>query len=211
MSLLAEHHSGERLITPSSFPLPDLLEPEGSCNAAGYKTLVLGGGCFWCVEGVFQPLQGVMSVMSGYSGDTEATAHYKEVCSGQTHHAEVVCIEYDPVVISRGQLLQVFFSVAHNPTHLNHQGADHGRQYRSVVFYSHPDEKKQVELYIHQLNCLPAWSTPIVTSLEPLQGFYAAEPEHQDYARRNPSQPYIELVAQPKKIQLQTFFGDRLK
>jgi peptide-methionine (S)-S-oxide reductase len=122
-----------------------------------------------------------------------------------------VCIEYDPALVSRGQLLQVFFSVAHNPTHLNHQGADHGSQYRSVVFFSNEDEKKQAESYIHQLNCLPAWSAPVVTSVEPLQGFYAAEPEHQDYARRNPSQPYIELVAQPKKQQLETFFSHWIK
>lgn len=211
MSLFAEHHSGERLISPAEFPLPDQREPEGSMNAQGFKTLVLGGGCFWCVEGVFQPLQGVMSVVSGYSGDTAATASYAEVCTGRTGHAEVVCIEYDPAVISRGQLLQVFFSVAHNPTHLNHQGADHGSQYRSVVFYSNPHEKQQVELYIHQLNRLPAWSVPIVTSLEPLQGFYAAEPEHQNYASRHPNQPYIELVALPKKQQLESFFCEWLK
>lgn len=211
MSLFAEHHSGERLVSPSDFPLPDQSEPEGSFNTEGHKTLVLGGGCFWCVEGVFRSLQGVLSVVSGYSGDSEETANYSEVCSGRTQHAEVVCIEYDPAVISRGRLLQVFFSVAHNPTHLNHQGADHGSQYRSVVFYSNQDEKQQIESYIHQLNRLPAWSVPVVTSVEPLRGFYAAEPEHQDYARRNPSQPYIELVALPKQQQLKAFFTGWLK
>ncbi|SFX11788.1 peptide-methionine (S)-S-oxide reductase MsrA [Marinospirillum alkaliphilum] len=207
MTLFAEHHSGQRLVDPDAFPLPPELElMDGAYATRDVQRLVLGGGCFWCVEAVFKSLTGVLSVTSGYAGGSASDASYPLVCTGQTGHAEVVEICYDPALIRRGQLLRVFFSVAHNPTHLNHQGADHGPQYRSVVFYTSEAERRQVESYIHELNRLPAWSAPIVTFVEPLDAFYPAEQEHQNYAALHPGQPYIQAVALPKKQSVEQFF-----
>lgn len=202
---------GQRLLEPEAFPLPLVAEPEGQKDAQGSKVLVLAGGCFWCVEGVFLELAGVSRVVSGYAGGQAETADYEQVCSGLTGHAEVVQITYDPAIISRGQLLQVFFSVAHNPTHLNHQGADRGTQYRSAIFHVTPQEKQQAADYIVQLNAVKAWSEPLATVLEPLETFYPAEAYHQNYAARNPHQPYIQAVAQPKRQQVKAHFADWLE
>jgi peptide-methionine (S)-S-oxide reductase len=175
------------------------------------KTAVLAGGCFWCVEAVFRELQGVISVRSGYAGDTAATANYRTVCSGRTNHAEAIEIRYDASRTTFGQLLKIYFSVAHDPTQLDRQGNDTGRQYRSAIFYSDDEQKRVAESYIRQLNDEHVFHDPIVTTLEPLDTFYVAEEYHQDYATRNPNQPYIVYVAQPKVDKLRENFADRLK
>jgi peptide-methionine (S)-S-oxide reductase len=175
------------------------------------KTAVLAGGCFWCVEAVFRELQGVISVRSGYAGDSAATANYRTVCGGRTNHAEAIEIRYDASRTTFGQLLKIYFSVAHDPTQLDRQGNDTGRQYRSAIFYSDDEQKRVAESYIRQLNDEHVFHDPIVTTLEPLDTFYVAEEYHQDYATRNPNQPYIVYVAQPKVDKLRENFADRLK
>lgn len=175
------------------------------------KTAVLAGGCFWCVEAVFRELQGVISVRSGYAGDTAATANYRAVCSGRTNHAEAIEIRYDASRTTFGQLLKIYFSIAHDPTQLDRQGNDTGRQYRSAIFYSDDEQKRVAESYIRQLNNAHVFHDSIVTTLEPLDTFYVAEEYHQDYAVRNPNQPYIVYVAQPKVDKLRENFADRLK
>jgi peptide-methionine (S)-S-oxide reductase len=174
-------------------------------------TVVLGGGCFWCTEAVFLPLRGVLGVRSGYAGGTAATANYQAVCGGATDHAEVIEVRYDPAVISFGRILQVFFGVAHDPTQLNRQGHDRGRQYRSAVFYQTGEEKDVVEAYIGELNAARAFPSPIVTTVEPLQAFYEAEGYHQNYAARNPGQPYVLFTALPKVGALSEAFPELLK
>jgi peptide-methionine (S)-S-oxide reductase len=175
------------------------------------KTAVLAGGCFWCVEAVFKELRGVTSVRSGYAGDSAATANYRAVCSGGTNHAEVIEVRYDASQTTFGQLLKIHFSVAHDPTQLDGQGNDMGRQYRSAIFYSDEEQKRVAEAYIRQLNEARVFHDPIVTTLEPLREFFAAEEYHQDYAARNPNQPYIAYVAQPKVEKLRENFAERLK
>jgi peptide-methionine (S)-S-oxide reductase len=175
------------------------------------RVVVLAGGCFWCVEAVFKELRGVISVRSGYAGDTSATANYRAVCSGRTNHAEAIEIRYDASQTTLGQLLKIHFSVAHDPTQLDRQGNDMGRQYRSAIFYSDEEQKRISEAYIGQLNEARVFHEPIVTTLEPLRDFYVAEEYHQDYAARNPMQPYIAYVAQPKVEKLRKNFADRLK
>jgi peptide-methionine (S)-S-oxide reductase len=173
-------------------------------------TVVLAGGCFWCVEAVFVAVNGVERVRSGYAGDSAATASYEAVCSGQTNHAEVVEVTYDPARISFGRILQLFFGVAHNPTELNRQGHDRGRQYRSALFYSTPRQREVAEAYIAQLTAARVFPSPIVTTLEPLEQFFEAEAYHQNYAARNPAQPYILFTALPKVAKLQDAFPDLL-
>jgi peptide-methionine (S)-S-oxide reductase len=175
------------------------------------KTAVLAGGCFWCVEAVFKELRGVISVRNGYAGDSAATANYRTVCSGITNHAEAIEVRYDASQTTFGQLLKIHFSVAHDPTQLDRQGNDMGRQYRSAIFYAGEEQKGVAEAYIRQLNEVGVFHDPIVTTLEPLEAFYAAEEYHQDYAARNPHQPYIVYVAQPKVEKLRENFADRLK
>jgi peptide-methionine (S)-S-oxide reductase len=172
---------------------------------------VLGGGCFWCTEAVFVKLEGVISVVSGYAGGTPETADYRTVCSGMTDHAEVIRVRYDSSLISYGQILKVFFAVAHDPTHLNRQGNDIGRQYRSAIFYATDEEKRVAEAYITQLTNAKVFESPIVTTLEPLEQFFEAEDYHQDFVARNPNQPYVAAVAIPKVKKLATSFGDKLK
>jgi peptide-methionine (S)-S-oxide reductase len=193
-------------ISPSRFPDPaqDVRKSEGE------QVAVFAGGCFWCVEAVFRQLDGVRSVTSGYSGGTVETADYQTVCSGATDHAEAVSIRFDPGKISYGQLLKVYFSVAHDPTQLNRQGADHGRQYRSVVFYTDDEQKRIAEEYIKQLNSAGVFKRPIVTRLEPLAAFYDAEAYHQDYAAKHPGQPYVAITAAPKVEKVRKYFADRL-
>ncbi len=160
-------------------------------------TAVFAGGCFWCTEAAFEQLDSVSDVASGYSGGSKETANYERVCDGDTGHAEAIRITYDPVRISYDKLLDVFFD-AHDPTQLNRQGADIGTQYRSAIFYADENQKQAAEAKIKQLNDAQVFSKPIVTTLEPLTAFYPAEAYHQDYARNNPLQPYIQMQAIPK-------------
>src|SRR5262245_61046650 len=175
------------------------------------QAAVLAGGCFWCVEAVYRQLEGIISVTSGYSGGTAETASYPIVGSGKTDHAEAVRIEFDASKLSFGQLLKVFFSVAHDPTQLNRQGNDVGRQYRSAIFYSDENQRRIAEDYIRQLNDAHVFRSPIVTTLEPLKAFYEAESYHQDYAARNPNQPYIACVAMPKVEKVRQYYPEKLK
>jgi len=193
----------------ASFPDPAIDQPRPSTQTI--RTAVLAGGCFWCVEAVYRQLNGVLSVTSGYSGGTKETADYRTVCGGRTNHAEAVRIEFDAGVLSFGQLLKVFFTVAHDPTQLNRQGNDVGRQYRSAIFYADEDQRKIAEAYIRQLNDAHAFDKPIVTTLEPLDAFYEAEDYHQDYAARNPDQPYIACIALPKVEKLREYFPEKLR
>ncbi|MDY6815423.1 MAG: peptide-methionine (S)-S-oxide reductase MsrA [Pseudomonadota bacterium] len=187
-------------------------DPERDLPAeAGETRVVLAGGCFWCVEAVFLAMDGVSQVTSGYAGGSAETANYEAVCTGTTGHAEVVEIRYDPAKVSFGELLKVFFSVAHDPTQLNRQGNDRGTQYRSAIFYETQEQKAVAEAYIHQLDAAGVYPDPIVTSLEPLEAFYPAEEYHQNFAARNPRQPYIMAVAAPKMEKLADSYGDRLK
>jgi len=172
---------------------------------------VLAGGCFWCVEAVYQPLDGVQSVVSGYAGGDAASANYEAVCSGRTGHAEVVEVRYDPRRISFGALLKLFFAVAHDPTQKDRQGNDRGPQYRSAIFPVDEAQRKVAEDYIQQLNNAGAFTAPIVTTLEPDHPFHPAEDYHQDFARRNPNQPYITHVAKPKLEKLHAAFPEMLK
>lgn len=165
---------------------------------AGEQSIVLAGGCFWCTEGVFEIMPGVKDVISGYAGGTKETADYETVSSGKTGHAEAIKIVYDPAKISYGKLLKSFFSIAHDPTELNFQGPDHGKQYRSAIFFANDDQKRVAEAYIKQLDEAKAFDKPIVTTLEPLNQFYPAEGYHQDFFRLNPNHPYIRQIAKPK-------------
>jgi len=175
------------------------------------KLAVLAGGCFWCVEAVYRELDGVLSVTSGYAGGSAETADYKTVCTGQTEHAEVIQIAYDPARTSFGKLLKIFFAVAHDPTQLNRQGNDVGTQYRSAIFYADDTQKQVAEAYIAQLDAAGVYSAKIVTRLEPLAAFFEAEAYHQNYAELHPDQPYIAAVALPKVDKLRAYFGEELK
>jgi peptide-methionine (S)-S-oxide reductase len=165
---------------------------------AGNQSVVLAGGCFWCTEGVFENTPGVIDVVSGYAGGTKETADYESVCTGSTGHAEAIKLTYDPAKTSFGKLLKVFFSVAHDPTTLDAQGPDHGKQYRSAIFYENDDQKRVAEAYIKQLDDAKVFGKPIVTTLEPLNAFYPAEAYHQDFFRQYPNNPYIRQQAAPK-------------
>ena len=192
----------------SRFPVPER-EPSG--NTGAEARLVLAGGCFWCVEAVFLAVDGVTQVVSGYAGGAAETANYEAVCTGTTGHAEAVEVRYQPSKVSFGELLRVFFSVAHDPTQLNRQGNDVGTQYRSAVFYETPEQKDVVAAYIAQLNEAGVFSDPIVTTLEPLTAFYPAEEHHQNFAARNPWQPYVMAVAAPKMEKLASTWPEQLK
>lgn len=183
------------LVSAAEFPDPVV---DNKAATGGQQTAVLAGGCFWCVEAVYQHIEGVEKVVSGYSGGDAATAHYDIVGTGRTGHAESVQVTYDPKKISYGQVLKVFFDVAHDPTQLNRQGNDIGSQYRSVVFYSNAEQKKIAEAYINQLDEAKAFKSKIVTQVVPLQAFYVAEAHHQNYCNRNPTNPYVRAVAMPK-------------
>ncbi len=191
------------------FPDPTVDTPLAS--EPQQKIAVLAGGCFWCVEAVFKELRGVISVRNGYAGDSAATANYRTVCSGRTNHAEAIEVRYDASQTTFGQLLKIHFSVAHDPTQLNRQGNDVGGQYRSAIFYADDEQKRISEAYIRQLNEARVFTDPIVTTLEPLEAFHPAEEYHQDYAARNPDQPYVVYVAQPKVDKLRENFAERLK
>jgi peptide methionine sulfoxide reductase msrA/msrB len=202
-------NSESMLFTPSE-DAAKLADPAAKPRPAE-AAVVLAGGCFWCTEAVFERLNGVSDVVSGYAGGTRETANYDVVSTGRTDHAEVIRVTYDPSVITYDELLKVFFTVAHDPTQLNRQGNDIGRQYRSAVFYANEQEKAAAEAMIRKLQEDGAIKGRIVTTLEPLTEFYQAERYHQDYARNNPNQPYIRGVAQPKVEKLEAKYADKLK
>ena len=172
---------------------------------------ILAGGCFWCTEAVFSRLDGVSAVQPGYAGGQADAANYKAVCSGTTGHAEVIRIVYDPAKLSYGQLLKVFFAVAHDPTQKDRQGNDVGTQYRSAVFPLDAAQREVVQQYIAQLDAAGIYFAKIATTIEPLEAFFVAEAYHHDYARLNPGQSYIRYVSMPKVEKLETYFADRLK
>ena len=191
-------------------PIPPFAEAAPPAAAAS-ETAVFAGGCFWGVQGVFQRVQGVSQAVSGYSGGKAATAKYELVGSGLTGHAEAVKITYDPKKVSYGTLLQIYFSVAHDPTQLNRQHPDVGTQYRSAVFYSDAAQKATTEKYIAQLDAAKAYPSKIVTQVVPLEAFYAAEDYHQDYLTLNPTQGYIARFDLPKIANLKTMFPQQYR
>ena len=174
------------------------------------ETATLAGGCFWCLEAVFQQLKGVTKVTSGYTGGTVPNPSYEAVCTGRTGHAEVVQIEFDPAGVSYRELLDVFF-VIHDPTTLNRQGVDEGTQYRSAVFYHSPQQQQVAEAVIAELEAGKVWDDPIVTEVVPLDAFYPAEEYHRDYFRRNPGQSYCRAVIAPKVAKLRKHYFEKLK
>ena len=181
-------------------------------NRPGQATEVatLGGGCFWCLEPVFDGLQGVERVESGYSGGHVTNPSYQEVCNGTTGHAEVVQVTFDPAAITFREILEVFFSI-HDPTTLNRQGADVGTQYRSAIFYHSPEQKQTAAQVIAELNEARVWDAPIVTEVTPFEAFYPAEDYHQEYFQRNSRQPYCRVVIAPKVAKFRKQYADRLK
>lgn len=193
-------------VMPDQLPSPECaIEPAADCGVA-----VLAGGCFWCTEAVFKQLAGVLQVEPGYAGGRAERANYEAVCTGVSGHAEVIRIEYDPLRIGFGDLLQVFFAVAHDATQLNRQGNDVGSQYRSAIFPQDAAQQMCAESYIRQLSESGLFLAPIVTTIEPGHLVYPAERYHHDYAARNPQQPYIRGVSAPKAEKLRTFFPERL-
>jgi peptide-methionine (S)-S-oxide reductase len=194
-------------VSPNEVPDPALDVP----RAEDKGEAVLAGGCFWCTEAVFRRLQGVREVQPGYAGGKADAANYKAVCSGSTGHAEVIRIVYDPAQVSYGQLLKVFFAVAHDPTQKDRQGNDVGTQYRSAIFPLDAAQKKVAEAYMPQLTAAHVFASPLATTVEPLEAFFVAESYHHDYARLNPGQSYIRFVSMPKVEKLETYFADRLK
>ena len=179
-----------------------------AAQASGIQTAVVAGGCFWGVQGVFQHTTGVVNAVSGYAGGTKATADYHTVSSGTTGHAESVEIKYDPKKITYGKILQIFFSVVHDPTQLNRQGPDTGTQYRSAIFTTSDEQKKVADAYITQLNAAKVFSKPIVTKVGALEAFYPAEAYHQDYLTLHPNQHYIVFNDIPKVENLKKIFAD---
>jgi len=179
-------------------------------DEAAKEVATLAGGCFWCLEAVFDDLKGVESVESGYMGGRTANPTYEQVCSGETGHAEVVRVTYDPKVVSFREVLEVFF-VIHDPTTLNRQGNDVGTQYRSAIFYDSPQQKSAAEQVIADLNAASVYDDPIVTEVAPASRFYVAEDFHQEYFRRNPAQPYCAYVVRPKVAKFRKRFLEKLK
>jgi peptide-methionine (S)-S-oxide reductase len=182
--------------------------PSAGTHASEMATLA--GGCFWCLEGVFEQLRGVVKVESGYAGGTVANPSYRQVCGGGTGHAEVVQVTFDPAVISYREILDVFFAT-HDPTTLNRQGPDSGTQYRSAIFYHSPEQKRVGEERIAELNAADIWDAPIVTEVVPLEAFYPAEDYHQGYYRDNPGQPYCQAVVAPKVAKFRKQFAAKLR
>jgi peptide-methionine (S)-S-oxide reductase len=188
------------------FPAPAMDAP--LATAQSQQTAVFAGGCFWGVQAVFEHLKGVSSVTSGYSGGYVKSPSYESVSLGVTGHAESVSVTYDPSQLTYGQLLMVFFSVAHDPTQWNRQGPDTGSQYRSAIFYTSAERKRVAQAYIAQLNAAKVYSRPIVTKVEPFRGFYPAESYHQDYLKSNPNSPYIVYNDLPKLENLKRDFSN---
>ena len=191
------------------FPEPVRDTPRAA--AREFQTAVFAGGCFWGIEAVFEGLEGVGDVVSGYAGGQEKTAHYEMVGTGRTGHAESVKVTYDASKITYGQLLKVLFSVAHDPTELNRQGPDEGPQYRSAIFYANDEQKQVAEAYIAQLNAAKVFKKPIATTVSPLQGFFVAEDYHQNFLRLHPTYPYIVYNDLPKLDALKKEWPELLK
>jgi len=203
-------HGGASAVTV----IPDPAVDETLAAQKGEATVVVSGGCFWGIQAVFEHVKGVTRATSGYSGGTVKNPDYEQVSSGTTGHAESVKIAYDPSKVTLGQLLKVFFSVAHDPTELNRQGPDSGTQYRSIIFFSNAEQRRIAQGYVDQLNKAKVFSGPIVTQIVPFEAFYRAEDYHQDYAARHPDNPYIAMFDLPKVRHLQQEFpnlyvGDR--
>lgn len=210
-SLLAAAALALAAVTPSRAAEEAVVIPVPTVDsgaAGGIQTAVLAGGCFWGVQGVFQHTAGVVNAVSGYAGGTKATADYNTVSSGRTGHAEAVEVKYDPKKISYGKILQIFFSVVHDPTQLNRQGPDTGTQYRSAIFTTSDEQKKVADAYIAQLNGAKVFRKPIVTTIGALEAFYPAEAYHQDYLTLHPNQPYIAYNDIPKVENLKKLFAD---
>jgi len=186
------------------------METSSSSVSAGKEIAVFGGGCFWCTEAVFQMLRGVSSVLPGYSGGTVPNPTYEQICNGNTNHAEVIRIEYDPAQVDYNDLLAVFFG-SHDPTTRNRQGNDVGTQYRSVIFYTTPEQRKKAEAFIAEINASNSMGKPIVTEVTPLDIFYPAEKYHQNYYQNNKSQGYCEVIINPKLEKVQEKFAALLK
>jgi peptide-methionine (S)-S-oxide reductase len=193
----------------NQFPVPALDTPASATE--GPQTAVLAGGCFWGMEGLFERIKGVKKVVSGFAGGEKSTAHYEKVSTGSTGHAESVLVTFDPKQITYGQLLMVYFSVAHDPTELNRQGPDYGTQYRSTIFYNSEDQKKVAEAYIRQLDEARVFSRPIVTQVVPLKGFYPAEAYHQHFLDNNMTYPYIVYNDLPKIAALKKHYPEFCK
>ena len=189
-------------------PQPRVGDEPAVVEAGERRRAVLAGGCFWCVEAVFAPLPGVESVAPGYAGGAAEHASYEAVCSGQTDHAEVVQVVYDPTRITFAELLRVFFAT-HDPTQLNQQGPDRGRQYRSAVFFEHDWQREQARTYMDQLAGAGVFRRPIVTTLEPLEAFHPAEGYHHDFVAKNPTHPYVRMWALPKVQKVREVYGGR--
>jgi peptide-methionine (S)-S-oxide reductase len=189
-------------ITAAAVAIPNPVIDAPLAKSKGEQTVVIAGGCFWGIQAVFQHVKGVTSATSGYSGGEARTANYETVSTGQTGHAESVKIIYDPSQVTYGQLLKVYFSVAHDPTELNRQGPDTGTQYRSAIFYSNEEQKRIAEAYINQLNQAKVFKRQIVTEVVALKAFYPAEAYHQDYAMHHPDEPYIKFNDLPKVMNL---------
>lgn len=195
-------------LSAASFPGPTVDENRSEKKT---ETVVLAGGCFWGVEAVFDAVKGVSSAVAGYSGGSKSTAHYEIVSTGTTGHAESVEVTFDPSQISFGQLLKIYFSVAHDPTELNRQGPDEGTQYRSEIYYTTDEQKRIAEAYIEQLDAAKIFRHRIVTKVAPLQAFYRAEEYHQHYVEHNPHQPYVAFNDLPKLTNLRATFPELVK
>ncbi len=193
---------------PIPAPLHDSAAPIADPSAEQRETAVFAGGCFWGVQSVFQRVKGVIRTTVGYSGGAAATANYRAVCSEETGHAEAIEIVFDPSIVSYGTLLRVFFSVVHDPTQLNRQGADVGTSYRSAIFTTSEPQREIAQAYIQQLDAAHVFDKPIVTQIVPLVAFYRGEEYHQDYAIKNPHNPYIQVCDLPKIASLEQQFPD---
>lgn len=193
---------------PERMPIPPAKVDTPRAHAAGKETAVFAGGCFWGTQAVFERVKGVLNTTAGYSGGSAATATYNQVVTETTGHAESVEIVYDPSQITYGQLLRIFFSVAHDPTELNRQGPDVGTSYRSAIFYTDEEQKRIATAYIAQLDAAKVFPKPIVTEVTPLKAFYRGEDYHQDYALKNPSNPYIKICDLPKISALKQQFPE---
>jgi peptide-methionine (S)-S-oxide reductase len=183
---------------PIPAPIHDIVSPESGWEAGETHTAVFAGGCFWGVQSVFQRIKGVLKTTVGYSGGAPETANYRAVCSEETGHAEAIEIVFDPAQVTYGTLLRIFFSVVHDPTQLNRQGADVGTSYRSAIFYTSPEQQEVATSYVHQLDAAHVFPRLIVTQIVPIVAFYPGEDYHQDYAIKNPNNPYVQVCDVPK-------------
>jgi peptide-methionine (S)-S-oxide reductase len=204
---------GSFLISPFSKVIPDPVVDINpvSTTARGTEKAVFAGGCFWGLEAMFEEVRGVKDVQTGYSGGTEATANYARVSGGGTDHAESIEIVYDPAQVSYGELLKIFFSVGHDPTQVNRQGVDQGRQYRSAIFATTPEQKQVAQAYIDQLEESRAFDQAIATEVNDFDAFYPAEDYHQDFVQRNPAHPYVLVHDLPKLRKFRQQYSDKLK